>query len=407
MKKLVTGLVLVTFSLVCGSCTSTSPASKEVEELAVEIERWQIGEYWRYSPQAIWGDKLVIHEVLFGDNRVAEQYISLYNLRTREKRRVTEIRADYLVNSPSIYDDTIVWSSCYYSQEMWESPNKDISALNWEVFLLDIKTGEVQQITTEEHAQKEPRVYGDTIVWLDTRHETENRYPHYFDVYAYDLRTGQEMRLTSSTSVEDDFLGISGNMVVWSDNRHANPEVTIHAGNEPDYNNEIYVYDLTTNQERRITTYPGNDHYAVIDSDRIVWLRQLTLREADVFLYDLNSGQEVRVSHDRYAVYNPSIFGDRIVWADARISQGNTAGDVIEGDKSGAAEIYLYHLGTGQEALLVPSIGTEYTLEMRGEDRKIIDRQVWMRPIIYGDYVVYTLERQIGSIVYAIKLAYP
>jgi beta propeller repeat protein len=404
IKGILASLALVMILLVPVSCASTPPEQKE-KALAVALESWQVGEHWMYSPQSIWEDKLVFHEVLFGDVRVAEQYISLYDLRTREKQRITEIRPDYLVNAPSTHNDRVVWASCYYSQEMWESPQKDILALNWDVFLLDLKTGEVQQLTTEEHAQIEPRIYGDTIVWLDTRHEEGYHNPKRYDVYTHDLRTGQERRLTSATSTEDEVLSISGNLVVWSDNRHANPEVTVHAGNEPDYNNEIYVYDLATNQERRVTTYPGNDHYPAIDGGRIVWLRQLTLREADVFLYDLSSGQETRVSSSGYAVYNPAIHDDRIVWADARISEGNTSGDVVMNDMSGAAEIYLYNLNTRQETLLVPSTGTEHTLEVRGQERKFMNRQVWMNPVIHDDFVVYTLERQIGSIVYAMRLA--
>jgi hypothetical protein len=42
----------------------------------------------------------------------------------------------------------------------------------------------------------------------------------------------------------------------------------MHAGNGPDYNNEIYVYNLANNHEQRVTTYPGNDHYPAADGGR-------------------------------------------------------------------------------------------------------------------------------------------
>jgi len=387
-------IVLVLPILVMGGLSACKPS----------YESWRIGEHWQYSPQAIWGDVFIGAEYIFGGGLEA-QYISTYNLRTREKQRITEIPINYLVNEPSIYNDRVVWASCYYSQEMRESLQKDIASLNWDVFLLDLKTGEVQQITADEHAQTEPRIYGDIIVWLDTRHEAQNRYPHYYDVYAYDLNTNQERRLTSTNSIMEQSLGISGNFVVWSDSRYAS--LTSEGDYRQHDNNEIYVYNLTTDQEKRITTYPGNDCHPVIEDGRIVWLREWEAREADIFLHDMKDSREIKISESGFVAYNsyPSIYKNLIVWADARISQGNTAGDIIEGGKSGAAEIYLYNLDTKQENRLVLSqTEGKYTSEVRGQDKKITFRQVWMSPVVCDDYVVYKKEVMIGPTIHAIRL---
>ncbi len=395
MTKIIIGLILTVVLLVAVSCDSTLP---EPEETSAESpESWQIGENWQYSPQAIWGDTFVGVEYIFG-NGLEGQYISTYNLSTREKERVLEFDpAEFRIGPPSIYENHIVWFSANISGRLLSEI--DWNKLNWDIFLLDLNTGEVRQITTEEHAQIEPRIYGDTIVWLDTRYVGSYHNPDVFDVYAYNLRIGKEIRLTSSTSAEEHNLSISGNLVVWSDNRHAEPEVNIHAGNEPNYNNEIYAYDLAANVEHRITDYAGNDHYPAVDGSRIVWLCQLSLREAEVYLYDLlsSSGQEIQVSNGRYASYGPSISNDRIAWADARISQGNTSGDVILNGQSGAAEIYLYDFRDRQEMLLVPS-------ETEGEYSGTVFRRVLLNPVGYGDFVVFTHSRQIGSIVYAMRL---
>ncbi len=396
--------MLVMFLLGAVSCAST-PSEPEEEATAVVSESWQVGEHWRYSPQSIWGDTLIAGEYIYGTG-LEGQYITAYNLQTREKRRIREIPADYLFEEPSIHEDKVVWSSAYYSEEARMSPQKDFDALNWDIFLLDLQTGEVRQITTDEHAQIRARIYGDTIVWLDNRHEEHNEYPHYFDVYAYDLKTGEERRITTTNSIRERDLSISNSVVLWTDSRNDDPSSRINTY-PPVTNNDIYLYDLATNRERRVTTDPGDDSSPAIDNGRIVWRRSQKVREADIFLYDIQTGQETQISKSRYAAGNShlAIYGNRIVWADARISWGNTAGDVIERDKSGAAEIYLYDLGTGKETLLVPSTGTEFTTKVGGDwERKIVYRQVWMRPVMYGDYVVYALERQIGSIVYAMKL---
>jgi len=364
------------------------------EEIKLTTESWRIGEDWEYGQQAISGDVMVGIETGLQDGRRTYTHISLYNLRTREKTRVLELPADRILHAaPAICGSRVVWASV----DREEAETEGRAPLpNWEVFLLDLDTGEVRQLTTDEHAQMHPRIDGDTVVWLDARHEEGYHNPRRYDVYTYDLSTGQETRLTSTTSVEGRDLVIDGDLVVWTDNRHADPEITLHAGNEPDYNNEIYVYDLAAGQKRRVTTYPGNDYYPAIDGSRIVWLRQYTYREADLFYCDLGSSQETRVSRSRYAAYRPDVSGDWIVWTDARASKGNTNNDVIEIDASTserrepAADIYLYDLEAQQEVKLTSPLNVGFSL--------------WMNPCICNDFVVYELNRQVGPVVYAMRL---
>jgi TolB protein len=389
-------LMLVIFLLSCASCTPTSPVSEEIEE--VPNESWQVGVSWQYSQQAIWGDIFIGLENT-NDGRSKAQYISAYNLRARERERVLEIDPDSVrAGTPSIYENLVVWSAADISKEQQDE-------FDWNVFLLDLDIGEVQQITDDQNAQTEPRIYGDTIIWLDNRHGTGERYPYPqpLDVYAYDLSAGEERRITAATTAEGyGHPAISGSFVVWADGRHADPEVIRHASNEPDYNNEIYVYDLTTDEERRVTSYPGNDRYPAIDGNRIVWLRQSGYREADVFVYDLETGQETQVSHSSYATFHPAIYGDHIVWTDARVSKGNTTNDVVEivvdqntgkeERREPRADIYLYDLKTQQEVRLTSPSAEGFSL--------------WVCPCIHSEFTVYMLDRQIGPITYAIRLAH-
>jgi beta propeller repeat protein len=389
MKKLLLLMLVGVILLNSAGC-----AKKPEIVPSAPSESWQIGEHWQYSPQAIWGDTFIGAEYILGDSLTA-QYISTYNLSTKEKERLLEFDpAEFRIGTPSIYENWIVWCSANISGKALSEI--DWETLNWDIFLLDRNTGEVRQITDDEYVQTEPRVYGDTIIWLDARHVEGYHNPDVFDIYAYDLKTNQGTRLTSSTSVENNFLNISGNIIVWSDNRHA-IKVKTHPGNEPNYNNEIYAYDLITNKEYRITDYDGNDHYPAIDGNHIVWLRQFSLNEAEIFLYDLEKKQETQISKGRYAAYGPSVSGDVIVWADARISHGNTSGDLILNGQSGAAEIYLCTIGNKQETMLVPS-------EIEGEYSGAVFRRVLLNPVAYGDFIVYTHARQIGSITYAMKL---
>jgi hypothetical protein len=187
--------------------------------------------------------------------------------------------------------------------------------------------------------------------------------------------------------------------------RHADPDITSHPSNSHDYNNEIYVHDLATGKERRISTYPGNDHYPVIDGDRIAWLRQWEYTEADVFVHDMGTGREIQVSQSRYAAFAPAIDGELVVWTDARSSKGNTSNDVVHVsvDEKGArdvqipgADIYLYELGSRREVALM-------RLTASG---KVPGFSLWVRPVMSHDFVVYELDRQVGPTVYAMSLTY-
>jgi len=378
-------------------------ATNAEKKKGYSAESWQVGEHWEvgegleYGQQAIWGDIMVGLETDREGGQIPRYYISTYDLRSREKERVLELPADRIVyDAPAIHSDKVVWASVDRDEAEQQRSVRHSPMPNWDVFLLNIKTGEVRQLTTDDCAQVHPRIHGNTIVWLDNRHEEGYHNPRRYDVYAYDLSTDQETRLTSTTSAEGGDLAIDGDLVVWTDNRHADPEITMHAGNEPDYNNEIYVYDLAPGQERRVTTSPGNDHYPVIYGNRVAWLRQWSYAEADVFARDVVEGSEKQVSNSRYAAFAPTIHGEFVVWTDARASKGNITNDVItvvdNEVRTPAADIYLYDLRTQHEVSLTSTVplGSGFPL--------------WVHPVMSHDFVVYELNRQTGAIVYAMKL---
>ncbi len=381
MKKLIIGLILIILLLPFASCGTTVTVPEEEKEASpmtveegkeLDIESWEIGENWMYSQRSIWGDVMVGLETERERGEISKQYISTYNLRSREKELVYELSPDRVVDqAPAIHGNNIVWSSA------------------GDVFFLDLETGEVQQITSDEYTQAYPVIYGDTVVWLDNRRGAPDQYPCPFDVYAYDLKMKSEKRLTSAATAEGyNRPSIDGNLVVWADNRHADPEVSTHPSNDPDYNNEIYVHDLTTGQEKRITTYPGNDRNPDIDGDKIVWLRQEDYIRADVFVYNLETGRESQVSKSRFADFQPSIHEDRIVWVDAMVSQGNTDSDVVMNGIQGQTDIYLYDLETRQKTKLTSTV----------------PGQVLLNPLIFRDFVVYERIGMLERVAYAARL---
>ena len=393
MRLLFTLCLAIIIISITGCADTMSPSSSlttdssGTDPLAViTATQKELGSNLFYGTYSIGSDTLVALERDYAD--YTRQYFVTIDLKTGSKTRLSVDLSDRIINKPpSIYMNKIVWSSVSKDEWVERMLSSTIQpAPNYDIFLFDLKTGQLQQLTTDEHAQINPVFQGSTVVWLDARYAGTNN-PMY-DVFLYERTTGKEIRVTKNPTAAGS-LGASLFGIVWTDVRNADPQVKSHAENDPDYNCDIYWYDRPAGTERRITTYPGNDRNPVVDGKSIVWLRQLTYRSANVFLYDLNTGNETQISQSGYAAYTPSISGRNIVWEDARVTGGNTSNDVLWNGQPPCTDIYLYDLDSGLETLLTKS-----------EPNK-----VWTDPVIHGDYVVTTWSRQVGPVVYVTDIS--
>ena len=396
-QKMMLALLALLLVLV-DSCSPESPQSEESpsidERIAVGVI--EIGENIHYSSQCFSGDLFFGIEYTY-DRVLDEQNIVTFNLNTGEKELFLEFDPLlYRIDPPAVDGNLLVWAQADVSGKQPDEIRSD--SLSYDIYVYDMETEEMRQITNDEHVQRGALISDKWVIWLDDRNDSDGQYPYSRDVYAYNLDTGVEKRITADSTAEDYAdLSLSNNLVVWSDNRHGDPEVTSRPSNIADYNNEIYAYDLNKEKEYRITHYEDNDHYPAIQGNRIAWLRQIDLRKADIMVYDLESGEETRVSSSGYADYKPSVFEKQIVWMDAGLSKGNTNNDVIENGVPGGADIYGYDFTSDEESLLVPS-----EIERESSNRTL--RRVLMFPVIFENYLVYTWGRMIGPLTYVKKL---
>lgn len=89
------------------------------------------------------------------------------------------------------------------------------------VFVLDVATGALRQLSDAPRSQKHPEIYGDLVVWEDTRQDTNPAYTSNFDVYVHDLKTGTATALAAGpewTSAPQ----LDGNRLVYTQLRHDN-----------------------------------------------------------------------------------------------------------------------------------------------------------------------------------------
>jgi beta propeller repeat protein len=143
----------------------------------------------QYEP-AISGDIIV-----YTDQRLGNDDIVYWDLKTGTETRVAQSAASE--RTPDISGDIIVWA------EMGEpTGGGDIKGFR-------IGAGPFTVATLPESAQKKPAVHGSLVVWEDTRDGNQ-------EIYAKDLATGVEKRLTS-TPGEDEFEpAVHGTSVVYS-----------------------------------------------------------------------------------------------------------------------------------------------------------------------------------------------
>jgi beta propeller repeat protein len=355
-----------------------------------------------YSP-AIYGDRIV-----WEDNRNGNRDIYMYDLSTSKETRITT--SESYQGKPAIYGDKIVW--------------EDDRNGNMDIYMYDLSTSKETRITNNTLNQTSPAIYEDRIIWtekgaiflynISTSTETQvvpyywgwegetesgayyNRDPFIYGdrivceaesesgnyyVYVYDLSnsTSQTIGFTDEAYAP----AIYEDRVVWENI----PGGTPFSGDE---NHDIYMYNLSTSTETRITTNSSNQGDPAIYGDRIVWTDKrnvVTLEDmSDIYMYDLSTstetrittakedqmaeGTETRITTNEGEQEYPAIYGDRIVWRDWR--NGNEH-DFENGD------IYMYDISTSTETRITSNESCQ------------------VNPAVYKDRIVWADDRNGGE----------
>jgi beta propeller repeat protein len=154
-------------------------------------------------------------------------------------------------------------------------------------------------INTSSSRQMVPAISGDRIVWQDDRNGN-------WDIYLYDLGTGIETRVTTDSGAQTN-PDIDHDLIVWQDGRNGN--------------NDIYLYNISNPvaDGERVTLNGKDQTYPAISGDLIVWQDNRDGNN-DVYLYNLSqpvtNGEAV--TSDTMDQMVPDIDGNIIVWQDYR-----------------------------------------------------------------------------------------
>ena len=236
---------------------------------------------------------------------------------------------------PAVYGNIVVWTDS-------RNGNEDIYRYN---FLIN----EEFAITTDQNQQGHPAIHGDIVVWHDHRNGN-------YDIYEYNLSTESQLPITIDSPNQMN-PAIYGDIVVWADDRNGNWD--------------IYGYNLLTRGEFQITEESHDQYDPAIYEDVIVWTDTRNGNQ-DIYGYSLSTEEEFQITADTGTQSNPAIQGNIVVWKD---------------DRNGTWDIYGYYLSTEEEFKIAVNTGDQES------------------PAIFGDTVLWKDGRNGNWDIYGYKVS--
>ncbi|MDP3443772.1 MAG: hypothetical protein Q8T08_13005, partial [Ignavibacteria bacterium] len=260
-----------------------------------------------------------------------------------------------------------------------------------------------------------PDISGSTIVYADWRAQDwrvldlfDADFPAlYADIYAYDLNTRTERRLTSTKDCETPV--IDGNLVAYERSGHWSQ-------------GDIYVYDLSTRTERQLTSHDHRQTNPSIDGKRVVWEDyrndpdNVSGESSDIYLRDLTAGTEVRLTDGFGQHRRPVIHGDLVAYEQGSYDESSIRiHDLRDGTDRRVPSTATYQSHPALWGTNLVYVGLNASRRPTGVylydvatnvERKLTTGTGWYwRPDISGDTVVYQVESGGNTDVYAHRLA--
>jgi beta propeller repeat protein len=203
---------------------------------------------------------------------------------------------------------------------------------NWDIYMyyqnyLGGSSWDVRRdvrLTTNPGNDQNPKIYGDLVVYQSDRNGN-------WDIYIYNLTSKVETQITNDPATQSSPT-IYGNAIAWQDARNA----TWNGNYLAYYPWSIYMFNLTTQTEQRISRQNEDCFSPAISDSKLTYLKEVFtyIQGSGVYSggydyspyvcsYDLSTGKEtdvhtvqsllIPVSRPNY-IQSPAISGTSIVW---------------------------------------------------------------------------------------------
>ncbi|MFW0862650.1 MAG: hypothetical protein ACKKL6_03615 [Candidatus Komeilibacteria bacterium] len=309
MKKiLIISLILISLSLVGLKASWTMPSSNSPIN---------INDGYNDQIEFAATDQYIVYTE-YGDNTFS---LYLYTILTGEKQLLAEQTGDKF--SPSIDGTDIVWqaigsggkkyinhynilteesgayfmpTTSYHDTHPYIQGNK-ISFIRWNlnagtsyVMVYDIASASLSTIDGVSHgSQTNQRHYSNTVVWQDKRNDIDE---------IFIKQTIDEEEVVSNLSnngLNHYFPKISDNNVIW------------------DTKNSVYVKNLEDQSLQIIGSKSYANFYSSIDGNNVVYQSQRN-GSYNIYLYNLKTKSEIRLTNSYQNDESPSIRGNIVTW---------------------------------------------------------------------------------------------
>jgi beta propeller repeat protein len=267
------------------------------------------------------------------------------------------------------------------------------------------------QLTTDQASQIDPAISGDIVVYTDLRNGNE-------DVYTYDLSSGTETRITSSSAnqrlndvsesriVYTDLSPPAAHIKLYSVDTHVTMALTSGAADQnpridgdfvviergPPGSVDVIAIDLSLGVETPVVipvaTTSAQEVAPVVSGRRVAYERHATPSDpGEIVVFDLDTHAEIVLGDSALDDRRPDIDGDLIVW-DVMTAAGDLdiilhdlstgitrvlamAGNqrwahvsgrvvVFDDDSSGTSDVLMYHVDSGQTIPVATGPGVEF-----------------------------------------------
>lgn len=223
----------------------------------------------------------------------------LYGKYLNQTQVITLIEAPN-VAAPAVRSGIVVWA---------DQRNGGPVGQRSDIFAYDVATGEEFAVCTRPGRQFYPAVDGDWIVYEHGQYGDN-------DVYAYNINSGQE-RPIALYPYDQSGPDISGRYVVWTDERNYGM-LWVEDGKVVFGGYDVYGYDLETGQPFVVTDASGDQGGAVISGNAVVWGQWSEATGADIWGKDLSTGAVFPICTAPGGQGRADIDGNIVVWIDGR-----------------------------------------------------------------------------------------
>jgi len=327
MKKELLMLSLLMFLVVISGCVK--------QEKIEEGKLTKISQPFNVSQIDIYGDKIVfINKGLRYPSEHTNSDIFLYDITSGKTIQITsEISRQH---KPKIHGNKIIWLDSRFVANQGSD----------NFYMYDLSVGKEEKLFQVGYFPGEYYFYNDNLFWLDLQGDgywyvynlktkEKNRLPLnsvYWDVqgfYEYKI-VGRYQKYQNDTFVQEIFvydlsknstkfisiptasgLSINEDKIVWTDSRNSpwHPEIIL--------NPDIYMYDLSTEQETQITKQDTREFAKDIYGNIIVYNKNTLnvtgyIENDQLMIHDLSTGEDKVIISSR--TWYENIYGNKIVW---------------------------------------------------------------------------------------------